>query len=82
MKFDEVAVWVQVHDIPIRFMSQGVAEELCEVIGVVNKDTEDSETDKGSFFTCESYSRCYYPPMPWSNFFSRTWGERMGVLQV
>ena len=37
LKFDKVAVWVQVHDIPIRFMSQGVAEELCEVFSVVNK---------------------------------------------
>lgn len=26
-----------------------MAEELCEVVGVVNKDTKESETDKSSF---------------------------------
>ena len=32
MKFNRVAFWVQVHDIPLRFRTQKVAEWICETI--------------------------------------------------
>ena len=33
--FRESLFWVQVHDIPITYMNQATAEELCSVIGEV-----------------------------------------------
>ena len=33
--FDQVSLWVQVHDIPFRYLNRKVAEELCASVGVV-----------------------------------------------
>lgn len=35
LEFSKVLVWVQVHDIPVRFMNRKVAEGLCKVVGLV-----------------------------------------------
>ena len=35
ISFDKIPVWVQVHDIPVRFLNRKVAEDLCDVVGSV-----------------------------------------------
>ena len=49
LKFDMVSVWVQDHDIPLRFMNRSVVEEMCEVLGTVDKATANSEVEGGNF---------------------------------
>ena len=44
-----MSLWVQVHDIPISYLNREVAEELCEAIGVVDRNSKDEEVDGGSF---------------------------------
>lgn len=50
LKLDSVSIWVQVHHIPMSYLNRGVAEDLCEVIGVVDRSANDTEVDRGSFF--------------------------------
>ena len=49
LKFDTIPVWIQVHDIPMRFLNHKVAEELCEVAGSVCREEDINEMDGGSF---------------------------------
>ena len=45
MKFNKVTFWVQVHDLPIRFRTRKIVEQLCEAIGKVNVGTDEAETE-------------------------------------
>ena len=49
MKFNRVAFWVQVHDIPLRFRTQKVAEWICETIGTVTEAPVDAEVEGDGF---------------------------------
>lgn len=49
LKFNTIPVWIQVHDIPMRFLNYKVAEELCEVVGSVCREEDINEMDGGSF---------------------------------
>ena len=46
--FEQVSLWVQVHDIPTKYLSREVAEKLCESVGVVNKEVSLVEVDRGN----------------------------------
>ena len=48
--FDKAWFWVQVHDIPLNFMSKKVAESLCDIVGEVRKSPDSTEDDGGNFF--------------------------------
>ena len=48
LKFNYTSFWVQVHDIPIRFMNQKVAAGICSQVGTVIKKPE-AEGEGGSF---------------------------------
>ena len=48
LTFDHVSLWVQVHDIPAKYLSREVAEKLCEAVGVVNKESSLGEVDRGT----------------------------------
>ena len=37
--FNKATFWVQVHDIPLRYMAKQMAECLCDVVGEVKKST-------------------------------------------
>lgn len=50
LKFDKASFWVQLHGIPIRYMSMEAAEKISSVIGDVSCPTVSKDTDKGSFF--------------------------------
>ncbi|XP_075654803.1 uncharacterized protein At4g02000-like [Castanea sativa] len=50
MAFNTVSLWVQVHNIPVTFLSRGVAEDLCDAMGTVDCNSSDAEVDRGSFF--------------------------------
>ena len=41
--FNMVSLWVQVHDIPVSYLNRKVAEQLCEAIGVVDRNSKDEE---------------------------------------
>ena len=49
LKFDKIPLWVQLHDIPVRFMNKAVAEKLCAVVGTIWPNIEEDEMDGGSF---------------------------------
>ena len=49
LSFNMLMLWVQVHDIPIRYMTTEVAEKLCDIIGEVVKSIG-AETKEGSYF--------------------------------
>ena len=48
MLVEELQFWVQVHDIPVRFMNQKMAEGICSNVGMVFKKFE-TEGEGGSF---------------------------------
>ena len=48
LMFNRTSFWVQVHDIPIRFMNQKVAEGICSTVGTVIRKP-DTEVDGGGF---------------------------------
>ena len=47
--FNEASFWVQVHDIPIRFMNKTVAESICEFVGKVCHLIDEVDKEGGSF---------------------------------
>ena len=49
MEFSKVTFWVQVHDLPIRFRTKRIAEQLCKVIGKVNVGTDEAEIEGDNF---------------------------------
>uniref|UniRef100_A0A7N2KS50 DUF4283 domain-containing protein n=1 Tax=Quercus lobata TaxID=97700 RepID=A0A7N2KS50_QUELO len=49
LSFNMVMLWVQVYDIPIRFMTTEVAKNLCDIIGEVVRSIG-AETEEGSSF--------------------------------
>ena len=48
LKFSGTAFWVQVHDIPVRFMNSKVAEGICSIVGTIIRKSE-MEMNGGSF---------------------------------
>ncbi|KAK9996986.1 hypothetical protein SO802_021672 [Lithocarpus litseifolius] len=50
MPLNTVSLWVQVHHILSGFLSRGVAEDLCDIMGIVDLSLTDVEVDRGSFF--------------------------------
>ena len=48
LEFNKIPVWVQVHDILVRFLNCKVAEDLCEVVGSVCRVDGINEMDGGS----------------------------------
>ena len=49
LSFTWTAMWVQIHDIPFRYLNRRVAEEICEVVGVVDHTTSTNEMEGGNF---------------------------------
>ncbi|KAL0006361.1 hypothetical protein SO802_013922 [Lithocarpus litseifolius] len=49
LSFTWTAMWVQIHDIPFRYLNRRVAEEICEVVGVVDRTTSTDEMEGGNF---------------------------------
>ena len=49
MEFNKVTFWVQVHDLPIRFQTRKIVEQLCEAIGKVNVGTDEAKTEGDNF---------------------------------
>ena len=49
LAFTQAAFWVQVHDIPIRYMTRNVAESICETIGEVSRSIGAVDDDGGHF---------------------------------
>lgn len=41
---------MQVHKIPVSFLSRGVEEDFCDAMGIVDRNSSDPEVDRGSFF--------------------------------
>ena len=50
LAFNKVSFWVQVHDIPTSFLTRKVAENLCEIMGDIQRSNEKVDEDGGSFF--------------------------------
>ena len=49
LSFTRIAIWVQIHDIPFRYMNRMVAEEICAVVGVVDRTTSTNKMERGNF---------------------------------
>lgn len=50
MALNTVLLWVQVHNISVSFLSRGVAEDLCDAMGIMDRNTSDMDVDRGNFF--------------------------------
>ena len=50
LAFNKVPFWVQVHDIPTSFLTRKVAENLCEIVGDIQRSNGAVDEDGGSFF--------------------------------
>ncbi|XP_075633867.1 uncharacterized protein LOC142606391 [Castanea sativa] len=49
LEFDKTSIWVQIHDVPIRFINKTMVTKLCEVVGTVCGNIDEEEMDRGSF---------------------------------
>ena len=49
LDFSRATFWVQVHNIPIRYLTKKVAECICETVGEVHKSTGEVNEDVGNF---------------------------------
>ena len=49
LSFTKALFWVQVHEIPVRYMTKKIAENLCETVGKVQKSV-DAVDDEGGHF--------------------------------
>ena len=49
LSFTWSAIWVQIHDIPFRYLNRRVTEEICDVVGVVDCTTSTDEMEGGNF---------------------------------
>ena len=47
--FSKTLFWVQVHDIPIQYMTKEVAKNICDIVGEVQKSVG-AVTDEGGHF--------------------------------
>ena len=43
MGFELATFWIQVHDLPLRFRNRRVAEKLCEALGTVKREEEETD---------------------------------------
>ena len=55
MEFKKVTFWVQVHNLPVRFRTRRIAEQLCEAIGIVNVVMDEAKIEGENF--CKSKSQ-------------------------
>ena len=49
LQFDKASFWVQVHGIPLQYMTMEAAEKICAVIGDLSRPTDPRESDGGMF---------------------------------
>ena len=47
--FSKVTFWVQIHDLPIKFQTRKIVEQLCEVVGKVHVGTDEAKTEGDNF---------------------------------
>ena len=56
LAFTQATFWVQVHGIPIRYMTRKVAKGICETIGEVSRSIGVVDDDGGHFISGQSDS--------------------------
>nr|XP_023874461.1 uncharacterized protein LOC111987005 [Quercus suber] len=61
LSFDKASFWVQVHNMPIRYRTKSVAEDICESIGLVHRSDKNSEGGGGSFMRVRVTLNVYQP---------------------
>ena len=49
LSFTWTAIWVQIYDISFRYLNRRVVEEICDVVGVVDRTTSNDEMEDGNF---------------------------------
>ena len=49
IKYDQTTFWVQVHGLPLRYMTIEAAEKLCGGVGEVIKQSDSKVYDGGNF---------------------------------
>lgn len=71
-------MWVQVHDITIKFLSREVAKKLCEVVGEVKRDMNQMEVELGEVMRIRDRVDVTLPIYYGRFFFVEKWIEGMG----
>lgn len=56
LKFERADFWVQVHNLPLRFMNCEVAKEICGIIKKVCNSTDDADCDGGGLICARATS--------------------------
>ena len=82
ISFDKIPVWVQVHDIPVRFLNHKVAEDLCEVVGSICRVDDVNEMDGGSVMRVRVLIDINTPLCRGETIFFFSGGTRLGFFQV
>ena len=80
--FKTTLFWVQVHDIPIRYMNRRVAEDICKIVGEVQKSAGAMDDDGGLFIRILSPHRYFSSPMLRKADYNGEWRKSLGEVQV
>ena len=81
LAFDKAIFWVQVHDIPIHFMSKRVAESICNIIGEVWRSSEPTDDNGGNFMSaCHNWYQSSL--VSWRSYHLGKWWEIMGSFLI
>lgn len=54
--FNKASFWVQVHDIPFRYMTKEIAKDICGSIGEVNRQDHIYRRKGGVLYQCQGYN--------------------------
>lgn len=76
--FEQISLWVQVHDITIKFLSREVAKKLCEDVGEVKRDMNQMEVELAEVMRIRDRVDVTRPLYHGRFFFVEKWIEGMG----
>lgn len=75
-------MWVQVHDITIKFLSREVAKKLCEVVGEVKRDMNQMEDELAEVMRIRDRVDVTRPLYHGRFFFVEKWMKGWVFLQI
>ena len=78
--FNEASFWVQLHDLPIRFMNKTVVESVCDIVGKVCRSIGGVEKEGSSFMRVKITLNISLLSLLRPSNNSGKWREKMGKI--